>query len=175
MNIALQTPGGEFYIACIKKNGGPYIVVGKYILPDGTVRQFGQEFRFDRLEDAEKRCRAMAKMKVRKKGFLPVLLEDLPEATHRHLEIPPDMQLTPEEMIEFVRDARRERYVVFGDVFGIEAYFDLGVEYLALTVPGDDEHFLVYDKYGEKRHYHKDRMESVRMTERSEEASKLGL
>ena len=174
MNIPLRGRDGSYYIACVKHNG-VFVVVGKRLNTDGSLRELGQEFRFDSIEEAKKRCRSLAKMKVRKKGFVQIELDSLPLEAHRHLEIPTEMQLTPEELLALVREARLERYVVFKDVTGMEVYFDEGVEYLALIDESDPDFLIVFDRYGEKRNCRVDRMDLIRETEKAEEAGKIGL
>ena len=170
MNIVLKkTQPLEYFISCIKKNG-EFWVYGKYVSPDGKLRELSKNGPFSTQEEAVKRCRGLAKTKVRKKGFVELSLDEFPESVLTHMEIPPDMQISPEEMLQKIKEARRERYVVFGNVLGMEEYFDTGVEYLALTTeePGV---LSVFDRFGEQRSCFKDRMSSIVDTE---DAKKVG-
>ncbi len=75
------------------------------------------------------------------------------------------MQLTVEEMIGFLKEARRERYIIFKDVSGLEEYFDVDVEYLGCQTR-DKETIAVYDRFGELRNVFKKRLASIEPTER---------
>jgi len=165
MNIALKKPGGgEYYIASIRKDNGHYVIRGKCILPSGKLRQRGREFTSDSFAGAKKRCRQLASMKVKRRGYTVIQLEQIPDAVVPFLERPPDMQLTKTEMVKFLRETRRERYVVFKDVTGLEEYFDAGVEYIAYETR-DKEVIKVHDRFGTIRQVFRERLESVEPTE----------
>jgi hypothetical protein len=169
MNIVLKKLRPvEYYIACVKKNGS-FMVHGKYITKEGKIREQSKSGPFDTYEEGIIRCRSLAKMKIRKKGFYEVELADIPEKVCVHMEVPPDMQITPAEMLAVMRGAKAERYVVFKNVLGLEESFDLGVEYLA-TVTEEDGVLSVYDRFGETRQCFEERMESIVPTEDAKKA-----
>lgn len=153
----------EFFIACIKRNGS-YHVYGKYVYSDGRLRVVSKSEAFQTELEAKERCRSLAKTKIRKKGFVEISLCDVPVKIAPFLEVPPGTQITMEELIKMVHENRRERYVIFKDVNGLEGYFDVGVEYLAKTT--DEEGvLLVYDRFGNTKQCFAERMESIVPTE----------
>lgn len=169
MNIVLKkTRPVEYYVACVKKNGA-YVVYGKYVTKDGELREHSKSEPFRTESEAVVRCRNLAKMKVRKKGFKELPLDEIPEKVAKHMEVPPNMQVTAEEMLQHIKQARSERYVVFSDVGGMEEYFDVDVEYVAHTT--DEEGVLtVYDRFGDSRQCFAERMKSIVATEDAKQA-----
>jgi len=105
----------------------------------------------------------MAKTKTRKRNYVEVPLDSLNEKVRVHLEPPPEMQVTAEEMMNFISRLKRERYVVFKDINGLEDWFDVGVEYIGYEI--DDDFISVYDKFGKLRDCMKCRMSSIVPTE----------
>lgn len=178
MNIVLfSDEKKEYCIACIKVGIGDsgipnYMVQGKRIDSFGRFIAFGQPFNFSVKKEAEKRCISLARIK-RRHGYKEIALDVVQSYLHKHLEVPPDMKLTPQQMIEFLTKSRRERYVVFKDISGLEDCFDLGVQYLAYTVDEDDV-LLVYDKFGEARNCFKERFLTIVLTEVNEKGNKNG-
>ena len=166
MNIVLKKPdGAEYYIACIRRENGHYVTQGKCVRPVGTLRERGRAFEFESLVDARRKCRRLAKAKMRRRRYVQIQAEQLPESVLRFLEMPPDTQMSPEEMIQFLKETRRERYVVFADVSGLDDYFDAGVEYMG-RITRDKDTLLVYDRFGEPRNVSKSRLSAVEPTER---------
>lgn len=170
MNIALQNVNGaDFYIAALKKDGDDFIAFGKRVSRDGRLMSVGQEFRFQNRRMAEAKIRELVKTKIKRRGWVPVNMENLPEKVVRYLEVPPEMRVTPEEMVLILRDAQAERYVIFSDVSGLEEFFDVGIEYLGFEV---DEHIIkVFDRFGSLRDCFVHRMKAVQLTERAVEAN----
>lgn len=171
MNIVLKSSTNkrpEFFIACIKKNG-TYHVYGKYVSFDGVLRIVSKSESFPTEAQARLRCRSLAKSKIRKKGFIEIGLGEIPKRVVPFLEIPPDMQLTAEEMILMIQKTRRERYVVFKDVNGIEESFDVGIEYLA-EITDDEGVLTVYDRFGEARQCFVERMSAIVPTDEARQA-----
>jgi len=177
MNIVLKNPKKqEYYVACVKRDGDVYIAMGKCVDVSGKLREFGTRFNFNTLEAAQKKCKELAKIKVKKRKYSDVPLVKVPEPIQEHLEVPPDMQLTPQEMVALIADARRERYVVFRDVDGMENYFDQGIEYIGYAHNEDSpdvECLEVYDRFGDLRHCLRSRMASINPTERCIEVGGL--
>jgi hypothetical protein len=171
MNIVMQKPrGSEYYIACVQRDGDIYYAVGKCIRSNGVMREVGRRFPFAKQGDAIRKCKALAKMKERKRKYKNIPLGDVPEKVQQYLEVPVEMQVTPQEMVRLVTQAKLERYVIFEDVDGIEEFFDAGVEYIGFQVEGEPEYLEVHDKFGELRHCFVSRMSSVVPTERCIEA-----
>ena len=171
MNIVLRNPSGgrdEFFIACIKKNGA-YYVYGRYVSPEGKLRTMSKCGPFDTVSAATDRCRSLARNKVRKKGFEKVSLDEVPDKVAPYIEMPTDMQMTPQELIRMVQEARRERYVIFKNVQGLEEFFDVDVEYLAKTTDEEDV-LAVYDRFGGLRKCFIERMKSVVPTDEAKKA-----
>jgi len=175
MNIALKKPDGrEYYLAVIRRLNGHYSAQGKCVLRDGKLRTFGRPFECESLGSAQRRCRQLAKLKMKRRGYKQIRLDQLPESVIPFLEPPPEMRLTQEELIELVKDTKRERYVVFEDTAGLEGYFDKGVEYLGHETK-EEGVLQVYDKFGELRHVFRERLASVEPTERCLELRKLNV
>jgi len=102
--------------------------------------------------------------------LVPIGLECLPPGVVRHLEVPPEMQVSPEELVLILRQAHLERYVVFGDNSGLEEYFDIGVQYLGFEM--EDKYTVkVFDRFGVLRECFTNRMSSVEPTERAVETN----
>lgn len=170
MNIVLQKSNpSEYYVACVKQADEGFVVWGKYVTKDGDIRDTYNSPSFDTNEQAVVRCRNLAKMKIRKKGFSELALDQIPIKVAKHMEMPPDVDVSAEEMLSQLKEARNERYVVFKDTKGIEEYFDAGVEYLAHTT-GEEGVLLVFDRFGESRQCFSDRMESITATEEAKRA-----
>lgn len=170
MNIALRSIyGNEYYLASIRRTKTEFIVAGKRINQGGHVIAVGQSFSFASQKEAEKRIKDLVKTKVKRKGWTPVDLENLPRPVVRLLVVPDEMQVTPEELVLVLRSASKERYVVFKNVCGLEEYFDSDVEYIGYVT--DEENVVkVFDRFGVLRDCFTDRMRSVIPTERSLEA-----
>ena len=167
MNTVLRSHGG-YYIVSVKREGSTFYAVSKCVHDNGVLKSVGSRYEFATLEDAEKKCRQIARMKAKKRGLSEVDMADLPEAVKKALVPDLDMQLSPQEMAELVARSKVERYVVFEDLNGLGDFFDLGVEYLGYEV--DDGFVEVHDKFGDLRGCFTSRMSSVRPTERCAEA-----
>jgi len=167
MNIVLRRPdGNEYYVAAVRRDGDAYAVQGKCVSKQGKLRTLGRSFEAPTLTEARRRCRQLAKVKVRKRKYTQVELTRVPASVTHLLEVPPEMQLTPQEMLDLIRNSKQERYVVFSDTSGMEDYFDVGVQYLGYAT--DDEGiFRVHDRFGDLRHVFRERLASVDDTERS--------
>jgi hypothetical protein len=171
MNIVLQDKEGEdFYIATLKKVGDVFHAFGKRIHFDGRVIAIGQAFICPDQKSAEKKVKDLVKTKIKRRDWKPIDLENLPKSVIRFLEVPPDMQVTPEEMVMIIRRAKAERYVWFSNTFGLEEFFDLGVEYLGFVSDEDENIITVHDRFGVLRDCFRIRMSRVEPTERAIEA-----
>lgn len=171
MNIVLRDPEkGNFYISSLKKTDDAFIAVGKVVSPQGKVVSLGQPFSFLDRRAAEHKVRDLIKIKIKRRGWYQVNMEDLPKDAQSQLEVPPEMRVTPEEMVLILREAQSERYVEFANVSGIEEFFDLGVEYIGYD---DASSFTVkvFDKFGTLRECFRSRMARMDYTERAIESS----
>ena len=170
MNIVLTNKDqSEFYVASVKKVDDLFVARGKRVTKEGRLVVVGQEFPSETEKGANASVKRLVKTKITRKGWLRIELEDLPQPVVKFLEVPPEMQITPEEMILIMRKATSERYVIFIDVTGIEEYFDAGVEYLGY-VTDDQAMVKVYDRFGSLRDCFANRIKTMRSTERAEEA-----
>ena len=173
MNIALNTNVGrdkntEYYLASVKSVGGRYLVRGKRVFINGKIHIQGEDFWFDNLKDATTRCRDLAKTKIKRRGWELMDLVNLPKPVVQHLEVPPDMVVTPEELVMILREVELERYVVFSNVLGLEDKFDVGMEYIGYEYENEKEHFVkVFDRFGQLCSCFKDRFLSIVPTERA--------
>jgi hypothetical protein len=176
MNIVLtrKTELGhmEFYLAAVKRSGDVFIAVSKRITKDGRLEAHGPGFNFSTETEANRKVRDLVKIKMKKQDWKPIDLEKLPAPVVAFLEVPPEMQVTPEELVIILRDAQKERYVIFSDVVGLEQYFDAGVQYIGYVVD-DDLTIKVFDKTGILRDCFTKRFSSVEFTERAVEAKAL--
>jgi len=172
VNIALHNvKGDEYYIASLKvaSNADGYIAIGKRIRSDGRLIALGQPSYFPLKGLAERKIRDQIKIKIKRRGWIRVNLERLPVSVVKYLEVPTEMQVTPEELVMVLRNAQVERYVIFKDVVGLEDLFDAGVEYLGYVT--EDENIIkVFDKFGVLRDCFTLRLLSSEWTERAIEA-----
>ena len=172
MNIAIQglnraNEKKEFYIATVKRQANDVFVArGKRVSLEGNLIEWCQGFAFKTQKQAEQKCRDLVKMKVRKQRGEIVPLDTLPKPVIDHLEVPSDMQLTPQEMVEMLTNISREVYVTFKDLNGMEEFFDPGVQYIGFET--DESDFIkVWDKFGQLRDCLKIRIATSEPTERA--------
>lgn len=158
----------EYYVSSVRRDGSEFIARGKRVSSDGILLQVCAGFRFRTVKEAEQKCRDMVKTKL-KNGWVLVPQERVDKLVVRHFEVPVDMQVTTEELMSMLAEAKRERYVVLADVTGIEEWFDAGVQYLGDFKEGD-ECVRVYDRFGDTRDCFLERVESMELTERAVEA-----
>ena len=168
MNVALQSDTG-FYIASVRKIGGSFAAQGRRVSKDGRLEADGQAFICGSKGEAEHKVRDIVKMKVKRRGWKLVSLEELPKQVVKFLDVPPEMQCTPEELVLALKSAAKERYVVFENVEGMEEYFDARVEYLGYDT--DNGSVKVYDRYGVMREVFQNRLKSMQPTEQAVEAT----
>jgi hypothetical protein len=164
------SPGtGAYYIATIRKTDtGNWGVRGKILHEDGSLKQMGDEKFFSTRSHAEKACRKLAKRKRAMRKYEDINLTELPEAALEHLEPDADNWVDPTDMVKMIEEAKKERYVWFRDITGIEAYFQIGWEYLAY-ITEDPDIYRVMDKYGEWRECMTARFAKIENTERTDE------
>ena len=174
MNIILKKIRPvEYYIACVKKHSeNSFVVHGKYITIAGEIRAQSRSSEFRAERQALDRCHSLAKTKIRKKNFEEIPLSGIPEIVSAHMEIPVELQITAQELLIQIEEARKERYVVFKKEQGLDDFFDSGVEYLGF-VTEDDGIISVFDRYGDSRDCFVERMESIIPTEDAEKAKGL--
>jgi len=170
MNIVMEHKDrGEYYVASVRKSNDEYCTVGRKILATGRVYSVYEAYRGSSLVEAKRQAKRLAKTKVKMKGYAILPTEDAPCSVANNLEVSEDMQMSEAEMLEFVGRMKSEKYVIFKDTFGIEARFDIGVEYLAYET--DDPTMLsVLDIHGESCQCLYYRFDTIKPTE---EATKL--
>lgn len=170
MNIALWNKARkEYYIVSVKSHANEddaFVTRGKRVSPEGRLIEWCEGFAFETKAEAERKCRDLAKMKARKGKGEVIPLEKLPKIVMNFLEVPPDMQLTPQEMIELLANIEREKYVTFKDLNGMEDLFDPGIQYLGFETE-DPEFVKVFDKFGQIRDCLKSRIATTEPTERA--------
>ena len=172
MNLVVWCPKKEeYYLACVKRSAGGegYVAFGKRISKDGKLLEMCKGFELPSEEEAEAKCRELAKTKRRKRGGKAMEVFELPKPAQRFLEVPADMQVTPEELALLAEEARREVYVVFEDVTGMEEWFDAGVQYVG-SETADKDVLRVFDKFGERRSCFRSRARSIEITEQADKA-----
>lgn len=124
------------------------------------------------LEEANKQAERIALMKAALKGRLVVA--DPPAFVKGRFEKCDQEWVSNQQMSDLLSAARRERYVVFRDIKGLEGRFDPRVQYLAFDV-GDEETLDVTDNFGETSSCLRDRFASVEMTEAGKEVETIEL
>jgi hypothetical protein len=119
-------------------------------------------------KEAEKAVRQRAKKKLAR-NYEKILIDDLPEKAMRHLAPDPDKVISTEEMIEMITVAKKERYVFFKNVSGMDHLFQIGMEYLAY-ITDEDEILEVVADNGERVMCMWERFSDVKETETANEA-----
>jgi hypothetical protein len=168
LNIVLDNKKNGFYIATIKKVDGQFLAVAKTVTSGGKFVCACDPFPFSNLKEAETKVKELIKVKIKRRGWIPVDISDIPNPVLKFLEVPSHMQMTEDEMIIFFRGKKFERYIVFKNVKGMEDYFDAGVEYLGYIELGNSGIYKVYDRFSVLRNCSVDRFASVTPTEYSE-------
>jgi len=170
--VAKNKLSGEFYLLGITMNAdGHYAVSTCHLYADGSLRTRGEVvFTFETKEQAVNKCKSMLRVKFNKRGFVSCSMLDVPPVGRRYLKPDVDTFVEPEEMLRLMDAARREYYVEFDCVDGIEDRFDEGLEYIAMKDLEDEEFFDVYDRYNEPCHCHISRFSRCQKTEIALEA-----
>ena len=168
MNIVFTESGIYAYYRMVGvwKEFGKYTVKSKLICWDGCRVSLIDESVleiFDTYKKAKDRCRTWAKNKSEFVGVKLVPECEVPSLIRPFLAPDVKTRITTAEFIDMVDRARRERYVVFCNNFGLDAFFDLGVEYLGYATD-DPDMMEVFDKDGKQR--------GVRVSERLEKVVK---
>ena len=165
----------EYYVSSAKRSGSEYVAQGRRVSESGEFIEACQKFFFKTQVEAERKARDLAKVKRSLHGCVHVSEVDVPECVKRHLGFSMGEQVTAEELERMLKDARKERYVVLGNVSGIENWFDAGVEYVGCRSEEDGEYVWVYDKFGNFKELCMERVASVRLTEKALEAGEKEL
>lgn len=173
MNFVLKVRNLEQYtIYGVRKTMDGFVVRSKTIDGNGQVLSAIDIDTQPTLEDANEMARKVALMKSALKGR--VVVDDPPDFVKKHFETCDREWVSNQQMEGLLTAAKRERYVVFRDILGLEGRFDLGVEYLAFET--DDEEFLdVTDNFGETLLCMKSRFALVEMTEAGREVEAIEL
>lgn len=183
MNYVLKIPrdGGGYFIVSILRDGDEFIIRSKRIDSHGNVlvwndvRGDGYSIaHFKTLEEAKKRAQTIAAMKTKKRGMTEVLDKDFPDIVKAKLAAPIDSQVNQNELMELVSQFRKERYIIFKDVAGLEDFYDLGVEYVG-HITEDPDMVEVFDKFGNVHSVLTSRLLSCEDTEQCKEAHAVGI
>lgn len=165
--VAVSQDGNIYYVVSIRRQGEEYYPASKKIDVVGNVQNVYSGRCFQTKKDAERMACSMIRTKQKRKNYVEVQdIRDVPDAIVGMFEVDPDMQLSEDEMIDFMKSVYRERYMIFKDVFGLEDRFDLGVEYLA-EVMNEQGIMVVYDVYGEPCKCNMSRFKWAKRTEDS--------
>ncbi len=173
MNVVLKESrenGGYFIVSIIKEHDKFYVRT-KRVDGNGNVLVWNDlsdggsgKLYYSTFEEAKKRAKHIAKLKRDRKSMVNVQNMELPEAVKKQLAVCVDAQLNADEMMELLKASRKERYVTFTDVAGIEEYFDIGVEYVGNTTK-DPIMMDVFDKFGNLKGILVSRLTNIRKTE----------
>ncbi len=168
MNLVTRTPEGDWYLVGVRMDvDGQWLTRSVRLTAEGFFLREGFHKTFPDRDEAEDKARDLIKVKVRKAGHIPVSLCQLPQAAVPHLVAETEDWIPPSEMLQLIHTARRERYVTFVDLTGLEDRFTEGLEYIGLTV--DDQDYLeVYDNEGKLCTCLRSRL-TIKLTEMAEE------
>jgi hypothetical protein len=175
MNVVLKSPCGDYYLYSVIKTPrteAGYEVRGLRLRPDGAVAQVTLKTVFMSKEVAAARVRTLAKFKILKKKCREVPIEELPAGAKKLLASDLDTVIDQDEFVEMVASAANERVVVFKDVNGLEAVFEVDTEYVAHVDPDDPDILIVEDSDGKPRNCFKDRFSSVVNSGRAKEVER---
>ena len=182
MNFVLKEPraDGGYFIISVVRDGDQFLVRSKRIDGVGNILVWNdvnaegtfRAARYNTLAEAKERAKTIAGMKRKRQGMIPIEEKDLPSISvlKNRLAAKIDAQVNTEELLTILENARKERYVVFKDIAGLEDFFDLGVEYVG-NVTDDPTLMEVFDKFGESRSVLVDRLDSINKTEQALEAA----
>lgn len=174
MNIVLRQnhPEGDFYITSIRRTQtGLWGVRSRMIRMNGELRGSGQELYYKNRKAAEKACRGRAKKKKKLKGYVESSINALPEDALIYLAPDPENVIDTPEMVALIKASKRERYVYFKEVIGVEDLFKIGLEYLAY-ITSDTDIMEVEADDGTRHNCMVSRFERVEFTERTQAALK---
>ena len=163
---------GDWYIVSIRKTTMsklPWGVRGKILNADGSLHMVCEEKYFADMDKAKAACRKQVKRKKTLKKYVEVEMSMLPAEAINHLEPDCESWMTPEDMLKMIAESRKERYVWFKDISGMEEYFRFGLEYLAY-ITDEPDILTVIDEYGTKRECMTERFNKIEYTEDAEEA-----
>jgi hypothetical protein len=170
MNRVMKDQQGNWYIITIQKTGSgkfPFVVEGFHLWQNGSLRSKGGTRIFSTREEADRCVKRMVRNKKKVRGFLDSDVTALPNEGIRYLRSDVEKQMSNDEFLDFVRSIKRERYVFFEDVTGMEEKFDTGLEYLGI-LNEDSDYIDVYDRFGNPCTCHLERFSKIVKTERSD-------
>jgi hypothetical protein len=121
------------------------------------------------LEAANESARRAVLMKSTLKGR--IVVNDPPDFVKKHFENCDRDWVSNQQMLSLLEAAKRERYVFFRDIDGLERRFNLGMQYLAINI--GQETFDVVDNFGEVCACSTSRFASVELTEDGKEVLAL--
>lgn len=168
MNFVLKPKNqNQYTIYGVRRTADGFVVRSTTVNGNGQVVVSEDIDLLSTLEDANERARKIALTKAERKGR--ILVENPPEFVRNHFDAEDAEWVTPQQMIDLLEAAKRERYVVFRNVDNLGDRFDLGVQYLAINFDDDDEAADVIDNFGKPCGCLKSRFASVELTEAGKE------
>jgi len=168
--VALNCATDDYYLASVSMNSkGLYVVNGTFFRRDGD-EDSGAEFCFPDRKSAERKCRRLITMKVKRAGYTATEASNAPSGVIVHFKPSLDNMVSPDRMLQMAREARRERYVIFDDIVGIEDRVDAGLEYIGMLDLDDPEYIFICDRNADWFQANMNRFSSVVLTERALEA-----
>ena len=166
MNIVLHNDKMWYVSTLIFDGDGTYTVAGRMMgNTDSCSYKLGQAFTFKDKDLAIRRCKELAKSKMKHDAMTKMHMSQLPMKVWNILVPEIDDRISNPEAIGLIEKARTHRYVFFSDVYGMTEWFDLNVEYLAVIIENDEDYMMVYDRYGIPRECSIQRMSSITLTE----------
>ena len=171
MNLLMKTTN-SFLLYSILRDTDGYFVTGHRLHLDGSydVELIAREPQPSR-DDAFLRLMALEKTKKKRKDAEVVSPVELPELGQVYLVPPVDSVMSPEEFLQMLLLANRERIVVFDDIDGLNGAFFPGDEYIAYVNEENEELFSVKGDDDVTYHCLKERFESIRLSSNALEVS----
>lgn len=154
----------RYYLASVKKENDKFFVRTVVISEKEVILHGPFLIPCSDEWEAKKRCRGLVGTKIKKRGYVRIEMDKIPDFVAGFLVVDLDKQLTPQEILEYVRKVRNERYVVLADNAGFEDLFDLGVQYVAYNME-DPDTIEVCDKFGTLRGIYRKRIATIEKTE----------
>lgn len=173
MNVVAYNPENKcYYLVTLHRASNSRIIVKSHkICPDGT-RLLCRVIDSDSKADAERMCKKTIRNKIRYDNCQKVKSSDVPDYVRKWFANDVEQQITAEEALALARGALKERYVTLSSNTGIEAGFDLGVQYVGID-EGDADFISVYDRFGVFVGVSRMRVSTIEKTEDCLQAEKV--
>lgn len=160
----------KWYLVTVSLNtDGLFLVESFSFDKDGNLNEKGLREVFCKRKNAENRSKRAIKTKIKRRNYKEVDPNRLPAKAKCYFKPDLDLSVTPDQMKKMIEDAKREVYVYFNNVTGLENYFVDGIEYLGYYDTENEDIINVYDKFGSLRSCSKNRFSDIISTERQEE------